>query len=82
MQRDPGLGWGSPDAKDAGRRESPPLRGLTLEPGVEGFVGTLLAWRKGEVRGQAVQDREVPDRARLQEQIDPAVVPSSRQTDL
>lgn len=56
MQRDPGLGWGSPDAKDAGRRESPPLRRLTLEPGVEGFVGTLLAWRKGEVRGQVSEE--------------------------
>lgn len=51
------MGWGSPDAKDAGRRESPPLRGLTLEPGVEGFVGTLLAWRKGEVRGQLSEEK-------------------------
>lgn len=56
MQRDPGLGCGSPDAKEAERRESPPLRGLTFEPGMGGFVGTLLAWSKGEVRGQLSEE--------------------------
>lgn len=56
MQRDPGLGWGSPDAKEAERGESPPLTGLMFEPGMGGFVGTLLAWRKGEVRGQLSEE--------------------------
>ena len=46
------LGHKGSHAGDPWRRESPPLRGLTFEPGVEGFVGTLPAWRKGEVRGQ------------------------------
>ena len=38
------------------RGESPHLRRLTFEPGVEGLVGTLLAWRKGEVRGQLSEE--------------------------
>lgn len=43
---------GSPDAEEAERRESSPLRGLTFEPGMGGFRGFHLAWRRGQVRGQ------------------------------
>ena len=47
---------GSPDAEEAERRESSPLRGLTFEPGMGGFIGIHLAWRKGQMRGQLSEE--------------------------
>lgn len=40
---------------EAERRESPTVRGLTCDLGMGGLTGILLAWMKGERRGQLRQ---------------------------